>query len=83
VSCESGEETLASTEALIGQDNMLWASDYPHPDEVMKFPDTLMPMVTDRHVSKEFVRKILWDNPNRFFGLGLQESAFVVKEAAE
>jgi uncharacterized protein len=83
VSCESGEETLASTEALIGQDNMLWASDYPHPDEVMKFPDTLMPMVTDRHVSKEFIRKILWDNPNRFFGLELQESAFVVKEAAE
>jgi len=83
VSCESGDETLPSTEALIGQDNMLWASDYPHPDETMKFPETVMPMVTDEHISRDFIRKILWDNPNQFFGLGLNASAYQNKEAAE
>jgi predicted TIM-barrel fold metal-dependent hydrolase len=71
VTCESGEESLPSFARHIGADNIMWASDYPHPDEVMKFPDTVVPMVREGGVPREMVRKILWDNPRAFFGLGL------------
>jgi predicted TIM-barrel fold metal-dependent hydrolase len=71
VSCESGEESLPSFVSHVGNQNIMWASDYPHPDEVMKFPGTVDPMLDDGGITQETVRRILWDNPNAFFGLGL------------
>ncbi len=82
VSCESGEETLKSFEAMVGRDNLMWASDYPHPDQIMKFPDSVGPMVADTNISKEMIRKVLWDTPNRFFALNLRESAYRPREVA-
>lgn len=72
VSCEAGEETLPTFEAVVGTDNIMWASDYPHGDEVLKFPNTVVPLVKDKRLSRKMIRKILWDNPNTFFGLGLE-----------
>src|SRR5262249_46501913 len=76
VSCESGEETLKSYEALVGSDTLMWASDYPHPDQIMKFPNTAHTMVADENISREMMRKVLWDTPIRMFGLELDESAY-------
>ena len=77
VSCESGEETLQSFERLVGQSCLMWASDYPHPEQVMKFPNTVDKMVHEDHISQEMVRKVLWDNPNRIYELGLVEDDYV------
>jgi predicted TIM-barrel fold metal-dependent hydrolase len=68
-SCEAGEETVALVGRTIGEDNLMWASDYPHPEVIMTFPHTLQPFVDDASISSDFKRKILWDNPARFYGL--------------
>jgi len=46
------------------------ATDYPHSDCIGKFPDrTVGDLTTNKHLSQEARRKILWDNPKRFYGL--------------
>ncbi len=45
----------------------MWASDYPHPDDMEHFPNTVGGLFENKHVSQEFRRKILWDNPDRFY----------------
>ena len=83
VSCESGEEPLPSYENLVGPDHLLWASDYPHPDQIMHFPHSLDPMITDESIPTSMIEKVLWDNPNRFFDLDLKKEDFApAKEAA-
>jgi predicted TIM-barrel fold metal-dependent hydrolase len=72
VTCEAGEETLPAYERHVGAHNLMWASDYPHPDETLKYPNTVDPLVNEVRISAETVRKVLWDNPNAIFGLGLE-----------
>ena len=69
ISGEAGEETIPMLERLVGEDCLMWASDYPHPDVVEYFPDTVGSLVTNDQVSLDFRRKILWDNPTRFYNL--------------
>ena len=83
VSCESGEETLPSYEKLVGPDHLLWASDYPHPDQIMKFPYSLDPMISETSIPTSMIEKVLWDNPNKFFNLKLKKEDYGrTKEAA-
>jgi predicted TIM-barrel fold metal-dependent hydrolase len=54
----------------VGDDYLLIATDYPHSDCIGKFPDrTVGDLTGNDHLSKETRRKILWDNPKRFYGL--------------
>ena len=69
ISCEAGEETVAMLGRLVGTDCLMWASDYPHPDVIEYFPDTVGGLVRNEEVSEEFKRKILWDNPVRFYNV--------------
>lgn len=67
--CEREETTLPAVAELIGGDQLLWASDFPHErpwDEFAGDIDTLL----DRHdLPKSLARKILFDNPRRFYKL--------------
>lgn len=68
ISCEADEETLTMMSRLVGEDCLMWASDYPHPDDMESFPNTVGGIFDNHEISDEFRRKILWDNPNRFYG---------------
>ena len=68
VSCEAGEETLPFIERTLGKDYIMWASDYPHTDAMIDFPNGLDSFVNPKKgVSFDFIRKLLWSNPARCF----------------
>lgn len=67
VSCESREETIPLLARIVGEDSLMWASDYPHPDDMEHFPNTVGGLFENERISTEFRRKILWDNPARFY----------------
>jgi len=67
--CEREEKTLPAVAELIGADQLLWASDFPHErpwDEFAGDIDTLLNRVD---LPKPLGRKILSDNPRRFYKL--------------
>ncbi|MEM9538513.1 MAG: amidohydrolase family protein [Cyanobacteria bacterium P01_E01_bin.42] len=67
IAIEPSEPYLAETIQYIGTDNLLFGSDYPHGDHK---PDLIKEVITlEEKLSKEVVRKILWDNPARFYGI--------------
>jgi len=70
ISCEAGEEMVGCVVEHVGDDYIIMATDYPHPDAVEKFPDrTVGDLTANPHLSAETKRKILWDNPARLFGI--------------
>lgn len=68
VSTEPGEEAVDAVVAHVGEDNVVWASDYPHPDAT--FPGavtkTLAALAT---LADSARRKILATNAVRLYGL--------------
>jgi hypothetical protein len=70
VSTEPGEQAVDAVVAHVGEDNVVWASDYPHPDAT--FPGavtkTLAAVAT---LSDAARRKILAANAARFYGLAV------------
>lgn len=67
IAIEPSEPYLAEISQYIGSDNLIFGSDYPHMDHT---PDIVEKVVDlERHLSKEIVKKIVWDNPRRFYGL--------------
>jgi predicted TIM-barrel fold metal-dependent hydrolase len=70
VSCEAGEEMVGCFVEHVGDDYLVMATDYPHPDAIDKFPDrTVGDLTTSTQCSAESKRKILWDNPARLYGI--------------
>jgi predicted TIM-barrel fold metal-dependent hydrolase len=59
ISCESDEPYLAQMIDLIGEDRVVFASDYPHPDHV--WPETVEEMLA-ADLPERVKRKILHDN---------------------
>ncbi|MBI2361357.1 MAG: amidohydrolase family protein [Deltaproteobacteria bacterium] len=71
MTCEAGEELAPVFVEHVGEDYLVVATDYPHSDEVGKFPDrTIGDLSTNPKLSTGARRKILWDNPARLYGLG-------------
>jgi predicted TIM-barrel fold metal-dependent hydrolase len=67
ISIEPSEAYLSEIIQYIGEDNLLFGSDYPHIDHN---PEILEKMVgLQEQLSKKTVQKILWDNPMRFYGI--------------
>ena len=60
------EPTMKAAVELVGDDNFSWDTDYPHPDGT--FPWGIQAML-DQPLSDDTRRKLLWDNPARFFDL--------------
>jgi predicted TIM-barrel fold metal-dependent hydrolase len=55
----------------IGPDNVMWASDYPHPDST--FPDSRRAVAElFRAVDPIVTRKVVAENCARLYGLGRQ-----------
>jgi predicted TIM-barrel fold metal-dependent hydrolase len=66
VSCEPGEKTLPAVLAALGDDFVVYASDYAHYDCL--FPDSVRVLSERDEISAASRRKILRDNPARLFG---------------
>jgi predicted TIM-barrel fold metal-dependent hydrolase len=66
VACDGDEVGLGAVLDLIGDDNFVWNTDYPHSDA--PDPDKALPELLEQPISEESKRKILWDNPVRLFG---------------
>ena len=62
---ECDETPLNHTIAAIGDDCLLFASDYPHPDA--KYPHAVETFLQLPGIAEDSRRKILWDNPRRLY----------------
>ena len=67
VSAEPDERTLPAVISTLGDDNIIFASDYPHPDAI--FPGVVAALADRDDLSTETKTKILATNPVRCFGL--------------
>jgi uncharacterized protein len=67
IAVEPSEMYLPKLLEELGEDNLIFGSDYPHMDHK---PDIVADMVAlEGQVSKPVLQKILWDNPRRFYSL--------------
>lgn len=66
VSCKPDEPSLPYVISRFGPDFLLFPSDYPHFD--CTFPETTTKLASREDVSPEAIRKIFWENPQRFYG---------------
>jgi len=66
VSCEPEEKTLRYVPDFFPEDNILYASDYPHWDG--NFPYTVSTLANRTDIPDSLKRKIFFDNPQRFYG---------------
>jgi len=67
VSCEPEEKTIPYVAQWIGEDQILYASDYPHWDG--GWPTTVDTIVQRTDLSDSLKRKILGENAMRFYNL--------------
>lgn len=67
VSCEPDEPYLGKVIDFIGEDNLLFASDYPHADHGPEIMDELV--LLGGELSQLAFRKLLWDNPRAYYAL--------------
>jgi predicted TIM-barrel fold metal-dependent hydrolase len=77
ISGEGHEELLPAMVRMYGDGVEMWASDYPHPDEVDVFPHAVDPLVADERISRASRQRILWDNPARCYGIEARVPATV------
>lgn len=65
--CEADESTLPYVIERVGEDVLLFASDYPHE---LELDESIEELSERRDISESAKRKILYDNPSRFYRLG-------------
>ncbi|MEA5553437.1 amidohydrolase family protein [Anabaena cylindrica UHCC 0172] len=67
IEIEPSEPNISQVISCIGEDNLIFGSDYPHLDYD---PDVVKKAVAlEEQLSTEVVKKILWDNSVRFYGI--------------
>jgi predicted TIM-barrel fold metal-dependent hydrolase len=64
---EPSEPYLPQIIDFIGSDNLIFGSDYPHMDHQADGVKKVIGL--EDNLSQEIVRKIVWENPQRFYGL--------------
>jgi predicted TIM-barrel fold metal-dependent hydrolase len=74
VSCEPEEKTLRYVPEFFPENNILFASDYPHWDG--QFPDAVATLADRRDLPDALKRKIFFDNPQRFYGIRVDPATF-------
>lgn len=67
VAVEPGEPNLAAVVESVGADNLLFGTDFPHPDHDADAADAVFEL--GAALGGEVLRKIVSDNPRRFYGL--------------
>jgi uncharacterized protein len=70
VSCDPDEETLASVTETVGDDNLLFASDYPHFDAT--FPGAVAAVANRDEISESAKMKILGMNAAKLINLPME-----------
>jgi predicted TIM-barrel fold metal-dependent hydrolase len=66
ISADPDEPGLDTIINFMGDDNLVWNTDYPHPDA--PDPVQVLPWFSAQPISDESKRKILWDNAVRLYG---------------
>jgi predicted TIM-barrel fold metal-dependent hydrolase len=66
IACDSDERTLSTAAEYLRGDNIVWNTDYPHPDAIE--PAQALPAFDAHPISQQAKTKILWDNAVRLFG---------------
>ena len=66
VSCDSDEHALKHVVEELNGENIVWNTDYPHPDAIK--PERALPDFDAQPISSEAKRKILWDNAVKLYG---------------
>ncbi len=67
VSCEPDEEGLAHTAHVLGEDRIIFASDYPHGD--CDFPNSVIKLRKRNDIPETLKENLLWNNPARLYGI--------------
>jgi predicted TIM-barrel fold metal-dependent hydrolase len=67
--CEREESTLPVVAELMGGGQLLWASDFPHERPWEQFSNDIDTLVHRKDLPESLPRKILFDNPRRFYNL--------------
>ena len=73
LSADPDEPGLDNVIGFMGNDNLVWNTDYPHPDA--PDPNQVLPWFGDQPISDDSKRKILWDNAVRLYGPRVLEAA--------
>jgi len=66
IACDSDERMLPHVVDYFKGENIVWNTDYPHPDAID--PARALPDFEAQHLPDEATRKILWDNAVKLFG---------------
>jgi len=66
ISADPDEPGLDTIINFMGDDNLVWNTDYPHPDA--PDPVQVLPWFSAQPISDHSKRKILWDNAVRLYG---------------
>jgi predicted TIM-barrel fold metal-dependent hydrolase len=69
ISCDSDERALKYVVQELKGENIVWNTDYPHPDAIE--PSKALPEFDAQSIPEDAKRKILWDNAVKLFGLRL------------
>jgi len=72
VACDSDEKTLGSVAEYLKGENIVWNTDYPHPDAIE--PAKALPEFDAHSMSEQAKAKILWDNAVKLFGQRIAHS---------
>lgn len=59
------EDMFNSVTAFLGDEVLMYASDYPHPE--CHFPDSVEQVLSWPSLKPDTQRKLLWDNAMRFY----------------
>ncbi len=60
-----GEDLFNHVTSVLGDDVLMWASDYPHSE--CQFPDSIDNVLKWSSIKPDTKRKLLWDNAARFY----------------
>ena len=66
VACDPDEFHLKGVVDALGDENIVWNTDYSHPDA--PDPEKALPDFLDQPIPEESKRKILWDNAVKLYG---------------
>ena len=66
VGSDADEQTLKYAVVFLGEDSIIFNTDYPHPDA--PDPRTVLPDLMRQPISESAKRKIAWDNSIRLYG---------------
>ena len=66
ISCDSDERALKYVVEDLRGENIVWNTDYPHPDAID--PKRALPDLDAQPIPDEAKCKILWDNAIKLFG---------------